>query len=142
MKELCDRILEQIGEYIQKSENLSKQLLCLMKMTCFSYELQQLPTSLLAGSIILLALKQGLMGSHKVSIQALEQMIADFTEQSLHSLNTIACSVLDMARNFESDYASTRNLKLVYADTLKTIKFFGNSALSPKQSLVLPSILQ
>lgn len=80
VKEFCDRLLEHVGEYIQKSENLSKQLLCLMKMTCFSYELQQLPTSLLAGSIVILALKQGLIGFHKISIQALEQMIADFTE--------------------------------------------------------------
>ena len=142
VKEFIDRMLEQMSEYLPKSDLLSKQLLCLAKMTCFSYELQQLPTSLLAAGILLLALRQGLIAQSKISSSAFELLIAEMSEQSLQSINAVAASIFDMAKNYETEYANTRNLKLVYADVLKTIRFFGNNnaVFSPKQSLTLPSI--
>lgn len=133
VKEYMDRMLEQLGSHIIKPDILSRQLACLSKMTCFSYELQQTPTSLLAAGLLTVALRQGLIQSAKVPTDSLVQMIADFSQQKLEDVTDKAAEVLKLARGFETDYPQLRNLKILYGDVLKTLKFYNQKILPPIQ---------
>lgn len=72
VKEFLDRYIEELGDFISKVDrSVYKVLMCISKMTCFSYELMQLPTSLLAASILEMALRSGLIRPYKCHIEEL-----------------------------------------------------------------------
>eukprot|EP00347_Sterkiella_histriomuscorum_P018015 403347112 len=130
VKEYVDRMVEQLGGQIIKPELLNRQLACLTKMTCYSYSLQQTPTSLLAAGIITLALKQGLIQSAKAPIDSLINLIADFSQHKIEDILDKSNEMLKFVRNFETDFPQLRNLKIVYGDVLKTLKFYNQKVLT------------
>jgi hypothetical protein len=78
VKEFLDRFMEELAEIIPLTEQMKSQLICLSKMTCYSYEMMQLPSSLLAASLIKVALTQGVISAKKMETEDVMATIADF----------------------------------------------------------------
>jgi hypothetical protein len=71
-------------------------------MVCFSYDLMQLPTSLVAAAILDLALKQGVVSSPKMESDLLMKQVAEFAGHSTISIWECAQFIGKYAKNFET----------------------------------------
>ena len=95
-------------------------------MSTFSYELMQKPTSLLAAGVLINCLKiydrsiTGLRSS--CEIEEVINRISAVAEHDLTHINHITAKVYETARNFEKEYGTLRNIKLVYLEEIKTMK--------------------
>jgi hypothetical protein len=98
-------------------------------MACYSYDLQQLPTSLLAAAILQVALKQGIISSKKYEVDELMKIVADFADLSNTEINEKASLLLKFAKNFDSQFPNLRNLKIVYGDELKSLRLTGHTVM-------------
>ena len=123
LKEFLDRYLEELSEFIPKSDKFYKTLMCISKMACYSYEMMQLPTSLLAAAILTFALKSGLAPAHKLDDDELIRMIADFACRNQAEIKDASQSLIKFAKNFEVTFPNLRNLKQVYGEELRSLKF-------------------
>lgn len=125
IKEFLDRYLEELAEHLPKSDNIYRQLMCLSKMACYSYDLMQAPSSLIAASILLTALKQHIISSPKLDAEEIITLIANFSGHSVTDINEKSQFLLKFAKNFDNKLPNLRNLKIVYGEELKTFKFFS-----------------
>ena len=68
--------------------------MCLAKMTCFSYDLQQLPVSLLAAALIVMAVKVRVIQNAKCDEEEIVKVIADFAGLSVEKINKTSQQLL------------------------------------------------
>jgi hypothetical protein len=123
VKEFLDRFLEELTDLIPKSDKFYKALMCLSKMSCFSYELMQLPTSLLAAAILYIGLKLGgAIAGVKCEMQDILCVLAALADQEEEKILEAATTLYKFAQNFEKKFPSLKNLKNVYGDELNALK--------------------
>ena len=80
VKEFLDRYLEEVSYFMPRNDRFYKVLLCLSKMACFSYDLMQLPTSVLAAGILNLALKMGQLSGIRFQTDEIVKILANFAD--------------------------------------------------------------
>lgn len=131
-----DRYLEEISHLVNRDKYLPAKLInCTLKMLPFSYDLSQLPPPLMAASTILALIKiQQLKGCDS---KELLRVVCEVGGVKGAEVGALASTIVQFVKNFDKQFHSFRNLKLLYLEEYKTLMKLTSSI--PQQSPVSTS---
>lgn len=122
VKEFLDRFCEEIGEKELTQKKFKRMCMYLAKLTCYDYDLMQLPASLLAYAVLSVALKIHAKGGSNIDVASIMSGVLSFAQLNIVDAKMAAKEMLSFVKNFEKQYPSFKNLRIVYNEEFKSLR--------------------
>lgn len=113
VKEFLDRFIEETGYKALKAEKFTQTCSILSKLCCYNYSLMQMPTSLLASSILSIALHfhAKSLPFNPVDYQSIIKLMNRLGNHSESDLLTCGSELWNFVKDFEKLHPGVKNLK-------------------------------
>lgn len=121
VKEFLDRFFEEIKPLYAVSDNLKQLCLYIAKLSTHNYSLMQMKTSVLAVSVLRIALKIQDKLEKVENYQQILSNIVDFAEVDTQKVKECSSELLHFIQNFDKMCPNFMNIRQQYDDVLSKL---------------------